>query len=205
VPVVGTSYQNRIAAVPGAAGPAPAANAGPLHTQQSGDGLAVVSGIGGPLGGSVVLGGQCECLRNGGTCSHGAGKCLCRGCTTAATTVNPGINIGVSTTQYTAPVGTTGLGGGVSEAGTQMAGVVNNTNTVGQPITASSQNCECIKNGGKCSCPAGACTCNNCKAHRQSMQATRSTPGSATVTTTNVYQPQDYTAGKPVSSTSGVV
>jgi len=145
------------------------------HTQagnQNSDGLALVSGLGGPLGGSVVLGGQCECTRNGGVCSHGAGKCMCRGCTAAATTINPGINIGVSTTRYTAPVGTSGLGGGVSEHGTGMSGVMNATNTVGVPVNTAVQNCECVKNAGVCNCAPGQCSCTNCKAHRQSLQAT---------------------------------
>jgi len=99
------------------------------------DGLVVNDGLGGPLGGAVILGGQCECLANGGACSHGAGKCVCRGCTSQATTVNPGINIGVSTAQYTAPAGTSGFGGGVADKGTGIAGlvqpnpVVNTTNT----------------------------------------------------------------------------
>lgn len=88
------------------------------------DGLVVNDGIGGPLGGAVILGGQCECLANGGACSHGAGQCVCRGCTSQATTVNPGINIGVSTAQYTAPAGSSGFGGGVNDRGTGIAGLV---------------------------------------------------------------------------------
>jgi len=58
-----------------------------------------VQQAGGPLGGGILLGGQCECLRNGGTCKHGAGQCNCRGCVTPDTTVNPGVNVGVSTGQ----------------------------------------------------------------------------------------------------------
>lgn len=88
------------------------------------DGLVVNDGLGGPLGGAVVLGGQCECLASGGACKHGAGACVCRGCTSQSTTVNPGINIGVSTAQYTAPAHTSGLGGGVGERGTGIAGLV---------------------------------------------------------------------------------
>lgn len=94
IPVVGDSHQNRIVGMAGAAGPAPRVNAGPLHSGVSGAPV----GVGGSLGGAVVLGGQCECLMNGGTCSHGAGQCKCRGCATPATTVNPGQNIGVSDT-----------------------------------------------------------------------------------------------------------
>jgi hypothetical protein len=152
-----------------------AANAPVTHTQagnNNSDGLALVSGLGGPLGGSVVLGGQCECTRNNGVCSHGAGKCMCRGCTAAATTINPGINIGVSTTQYTAPVGTSGLGGGVAESGTGMSGVMNSTNTVGAPVNTATQNCECVKTAGVCNCAPGQCVCTNCRAHRHSLQAT---------------------------------
>ena len=98
MPVVGSSFQNRIAGAPGAVGPVPAANAGPLHTQAAPGALPAVAGQAGSLGGAVVLGGQCECLRNGGTCAHGAGQCKCRGCSTGATTVNPGVNVGVSNT-----------------------------------------------------------------------------------------------------------
>jgi len=53
-----------------------------------------------------------------------------------------------------------------------MAGVLNPTNTVGIPVNSAVQNCECVKNGGICSCPAGQCGCTNCKAGRQSKQAT---------------------------------
>jgi len=94
IPVVGDSYQNRITGMAGEAGPAPRANAGPLHAGATGAPV----GVSGPLGGAVVLGGQCECLMNGGTCSHGAGQCKCRGCATPATTVNPGQNVGISDT-----------------------------------------------------------------------------------------------------------
>jgi len=102
------------------------------------DGLVVNDGLGGPLGGAVVLGGQCECLANGGACKHGAGACVCRGCTAQSTTVNPGINIGVSTAQYTAPAHTSGLGGGVGEHGTGIAGLVqpNTVNTTMAHTTA---------------------------------------------------------------------
>lgn len=138
----------------------------------NGDGLMVNSNLGGPLGGTVVLGGQCECLRNGGKCSHGAGQCTCRGCTTAATSINPGINIGVSTHQYTAPVGTSGIGGGVADPGVGMAGVVAPTNAAGQHVNSTLQNCECVKNGGVCNCAPGQCKCTNCTAHRKSLAAT---------------------------------
>ena len=94
IPVVGNSHQNRIVGMAGETGPAPRANAGPLHASAGGAPV----GVSGPLGGAVVLGGQCECLMNGGTCSHGAGQCRCRGCATPATTVNPGQNVGVSDT-----------------------------------------------------------------------------------------------------------
>ena len=94
IPVVGNSHQNRITGLPQETGPAPRVNAGPLHTTAGGAPV----GVSGPLGGAVVLGGQCECLLNGGTCKHGAGQCRCRGCATPATTVNPGQNIGVSDT-----------------------------------------------------------------------------------------------------------
>ena len=129
------------------------------HTMPSGangDGLVLASNIGGPMGGSVVMGGQCECTRNGGTCGHGAGQCSCRGCTTAATSINPGINIGVSTHQYTAPVGTSGIGGGVADPGVGMAGVVNTTNPdrpAGQ--CGDMQNCDCVRKAGVCNCAAG--------------------------------------------------
>jgi len=220
VPVVGDSYQNRVTGVSGAQGPAPRENAGPLHTQagaNNGNGLAVVSGIGGPLGGSVVLGGQCECTRNGGTCQHGAGNCICRGCTTAATTVNPGINIGVSTTQYTAPVGTSGIGGGVADHGTGIAGIVNPTNTVGAPVSAANANCECVKNKGACNCN-GNCACTNCAAHRKSMQATSAGAGRAlggseyvgtsgpnyTSATTTTTTTRTNASGSPVTDNSNV-
>jgi len=98
IPVVGNSHQNRIAGAPMTMGPAPAGNAGPLHTAPGASGFTAPVGVSGPLGGGVVLGGQCECLRNGGTCAHPAGQCLCRGCSTASTVVNPGMNIGVSNT-----------------------------------------------------------------------------------------------------------
>ena len=150
----------------------------------TGDGLMVASNLGGPLGGSVVLGGQCECTRNGGTCGHGAGMCSCRGCTTAATSLNPGINIGVSTHQYTAPVGTSGIGGGVADPGVGMAGVVNTTNPIGQPVNAAVQNCDCVRNKGVCNCKPGQCDCTNCKAHRKSMAATQAT-GASTYNTTS--------------------
>lgn len=128
------------------------------------DGLVVNDGLGGPLGGAVVLGGQCECLANGGACSHGAGRCVCRGCTSQSTTVNPGINIGVSTAQYTAPAHTSGLGGGVGEHGTGIAGLV-------QPNALSQRagNCTCIQKDGVCKCKNGVCTCSNCKSHSTSM------------------------------------
>ena len=89
----------------------------PQHTVPSGatgDGLVVDSNIGGPLGGSKVVGGT--------------------GRTNDATSVNPGINIGVSTHQYTAPVGTSGIGGGVADPGVGMAGVVHPTNPIGQYV-----------------------------------------------------------------------
>lgn len=100
VPVVGDSYQHRITGAPTPVGPIMPANAGPLHstTTSATGGLPAVAGQSGPLGGGVVLGGQCECLRNGGTCSHGIGQCNCRGCSTGATTVNPGLNVGVADT-----------------------------------------------------------------------------------------------------------
>ena len=88
------------------------------HTVPSGvtgDGLVVDSNIGGPLSDASVRG--------------------ARSSASDATTLNPGINIGVSTHQYTAPVGTSGLGGGVGEKGTGMAGVVHGTNPLGQPVT----------------------------------------------------------------------
>jgi len=94
IPVVGNSHQNRIVGMAGAPGPVPRTSAGPLHAGATGAPV----GVGGPLGGAVVLGGQCECLMNGGTCSHGAGQCRCRGCATPATTVNPGQNVGISDT-----------------------------------------------------------------------------------------------------------
>ena len=158
---------------------------GPVHTQagqNNADGLAVASNLGSSLAGAVVLGGQCECTQNGGVCKHGAGQCMCRGCTTAATSLNPGINIGVSTHQYTAPVGTTGLGGGVSEAGTGMAGVVNPTNTVGAPVQSAVQNCECVRTAGVCNCAPGQCACTNCAAQRRSTQATKAGSSSSTAT-----------------------
>jgi hypothetical protein len=87
------------------------------------------------------------------------------------TSVNPGVNVGMSTVQYTAPVGTTGLGGGVAEAGTGIPGVVNPTNTVGVPVSTTVQNCECVKSAGVCNCTPGECGCVNCKAGRMSRQA----------------------------------
>ena len=193
-----------------------------LPSGQTGDGLVVASNLGGPLGGTIVLGGQCECLRNGGTCGHGAGQCTCRGCTTAATSINPGINIGVSTHQYTAPVGTSGIGGGVGEGGVGMAGVVNPTNPIGQPVSAAVQNCDCVRNKGVCKCAPGQCECTNCTAHRKSLAATQATSGARSTTTTTTgpasttttgplggseyvdtntpYKPSDYTEGKPVNS-----
>jgi len=171
VPIVGNSYQNRVSGVAGAPGV--------VGAPGSGDGLAVGSSIGGPLGGSVVLGGQCECTMNGGTCSHGAGKCVCRGCTTRATTVNPGINIGVSTTQYTAPVGTTGIGGGVADPGVGIAGRLQPVNSSGAYVAPSDANCECVKKGGSCNCAPGQCKCENCSAKRSSMQHTSAGAGGA--------------------------
>ena len=94
----------------------------PHHTAMSnatGDGLVVDSNIGGPLGGTKVTG-----THTGDSTADGR-------------SVNPGINIGVSTHQYTAPVGTTGIGGGVADSGTGMAGVVQPTNPVGQPVNHS--------------------------------------------------------------------
>ena len=94
------------------------------HTVPSGatgDGLVVDSNIGGPLGGSKVVGGRGDS-------------------NTDATSVNPGINIGVSTHQYTAPVGTSGIGGGVLDSGTGMAGVVHPTNPIGQPVSTKTAN-----------------------------------------------------------------
>jgi len=123
----------------------------------------------------VVLGGQCECLRNGGSCEHGDGQCVCRGCTTRATTVNPGVNIGISTTQYTAPAGTSGIGGGVTEPGVGIAGMIHPVNTSGQMVNPTDANCECVKNGGTCQCTPGACSCNNCQAKRRSLQHTSTT------------------------------
>lgn len=105
-------------------------------------------------------GGQCECLANGGACSHGAGRCVCRGCTAQATTVNPGINIGVSTAQYTAPAGTSGLGGGVADPHTGIAGLVHPNNAA-----LAAGNCTCIQKDGVCKCKNGVCTCSNCKSH----------------------------------------
>lgn len=180
----------------------------------NGDGLLVASNLGGPLGGSVVLGGQCECTRNGGKCGHGAGQCSCRGCTTAATSINPGINIGVSTHQYTAPVGTSGIGGGVADPGVGMSGVVNPTNSIGQPVSAAVQNCDCVRNGGVCKCAPGQCSCTNCTAHRKSLAATAATAGhsaghthTTTSTTTVPMGGSEYVGGvKPNythSSTTG--
>jgi len=177
VPIVGDSHQNRISGVantPGVVG-APGAPG-------SGDGLVVNNGLGGPLGGSVVLGGQCECTMNGGSCQHGAGKCMCRGCTTRATTVNPGINIGVSTTQYTAPVGTTGIGGGVADPGVGIAGLVHSQNASGQQVNPSDSNCACVKKTGSCQCAPGACSCENCQAKKTSMQHTQAARGTDTTT-----------------------
>jgi len=124
-----------------------------------------------------VLGGQCECTRNGGVCSHGAGQCVCRGCTTRATTVNPGINIGISTNQYTAPVGTTGIGGGVADPGTGIAGQVRPVNSGGAYVAPSDANCECVKKSGTCTCAPGQCKCENCAAKRSSMQHTSAAAG----------------------------
>jgi len=174
VPIIGNTHQNRVsgvATVPGVAGGMMPGNVG------SGDGLVVNNGLGGPLGGSVVMGGQCECTMNGGSCQHGAGKCVCRGCTTRATTINPGINVGVSTTQYTAPVGTTGIAGGVTDPGVGIAGVVNPVNSSGQWVNPADSNCACVKNGGTCNCPPGACNCENCTAKRSSMQYTSAAQG----------------------------
>lgn len=136
------------------------------------DGMVVNDGLGGARGGAAVLGAQCECTMNGGQCQHGAGACVCRGCTTKATTINPGINIGVSTTQYTAPAGTTGIGGGVAEYGTGIAGLMH-TNTVpsGRPVDAAHQNCVCVKKNGVCGCAPGQCSCTNCTALRASREA----------------------------------
>lgn len=97
IPVVGNSHQNRIAGAPMTTGPAPAVNAGNLHTT-AGTGGPAMAGVSGPLGGGIVLGGQCECMRNGGACAHPSGQCPCRGCSTASTVVNPGMNLGVSST-----------------------------------------------------------------------------------------------------------
>ena len=74
IPVVGDSHQQRITGLQGAAGPVPRENVGPLHTGSDG----VPTGLGGPLGGAVVLGGLDP--------------------NTPAVTVNPGRNIGVSDT-----------------------------------------------------------------------------------------------------------
>jgi len=171
----------------------------PVHTVPSGangDGLVLASNLGGPLGGSVVLGGQCECLRNGGKCGHGVGQCSCRGCTTAATSINPGINVGVSTHQYTAPVGTSGIGGGVADPGVGMAGVVNSTNPVGQPVNAATQNCNCVRTAGVCNCKPGQCDCTNCTAHRKSLAATQATQAASTYnTTTTTVQPTSVLGG----------
>ena len=156
-----------------------------LPSGATGDGLVLGSNIGGPLGGSVVMGGQCECTRNGGVCSHKAGQCTCRGCTTAATSVNPGINIGVSTHQYTAPVGTSGIAGGVTESGVGMAGVVNSTNPAGQPTSAALQNCNCVREKGVCKCKPGQCDCTNCTAHRKSLAATQASNANNTAYTSN--------------------
>jgi len=185
VPVVGDSYQNRMSGIatnPGAAGPG-LMTGPPQHTvagSGNGDGLVVNNGLGGPLGGSVVLGGQCECTRNGGSCQHGAGKCICRGCTTRATTVNPGINVGVSTSQYTAPVGTSGIGGGVADHGVGISGIVNTKNASGATVNATDANCQCVRNGGVCNCPSGNCSCTNCGAKRSSMQHTSAASGTGT-------------------------
>jgi len=116
-----------------------------------------------------VLGGQCECTMNGGSCNHGQGKCICRGCTTRATTVHPGINLGMSTTQYTAPVTTTGIGGGVADPGVGIAGVVHPVNASGAMVNPTDANCLCVKNGGTCKCNNN-CECTNCSAKRRSMQ-----------------------------------
>jgi len=135
------------------------------------DGLVVNDGIGGARGGAAILGGQCECTMNGGHCAHGAGNCVCRGCTTKATTINPGINIGVSTTQYTAPAGTTGIGGGVMERGTGIAGLVHADNTATRPVDAAHEHCECVKKNGSCGCAPGTCACTNCSALRTAQAA----------------------------------
>ena len=184
--------------------PAGSMAARPVHTLPSGangDGLVVASNLGGPLGGSVVLGGQCECLRNGGTCGHGAGQCSCRGCTTAATSINPGINIGVSTHQYTAPVGTTGIGGGVADPGVGMAGMVNSTNPIGQPVSAAVQNCDCVRKAGVCNCAPGQCSCTNCTAHRKSLAATQATSNTGNSTSTSTYT----TTTQPIVTSSTTV
>jgi len=168
--------------------------------------LVVDNSIGGAFGSGVVLGGQCECVRNSGSCEHGAGKCICRGCTTRATTVNPGVNLGMSTTQYTAPVGTTGIGGGVADPGVGIAGVVYPTNTTGVMVNPADANCECVKNGGSCSCPAGNCSCNNCSAKRRSYQHTSVSSGvgtTTTTTTTAASQRQNLDSGHAPDITTG--
>jgi len=110
------------------------------------DGLVVNDGIGGARGGAAILGGQGE--------SEIA----------KATTVNPGINIGVSTTQYTAPAGTSGIGGGVAERGTGIAGLVHAiTHPFSHaPVDKAHEHCECVKKNGSCSCPPGTCACSVC-------------------------------------------
>jgi len=191
VEVVGNSYQNRVSGVPNnptvpLQAPGTMGVGGPSSTvggAHNGDGLVVDNSLGGVFGSGVVLGGQCECLRNGGTCEHGAGQCVCRGCTTRATTVNPGVNIGISTTQYTAPAGTSGIGGGVTEPGVGIAGMVHPVNTTGKMVNPTDANCECVKNGGVCQCTPGACTCNNCAAKRRSMQHTSTATTGAPITT----------------------
>jgi len=168
VPVVGNSYQNRMAGGSMQPGVGVAGQGMATHTvagTRSGDGLVVDN----TMGEATVLGGQCECTMNGGSCSHGQGKCICRGCTTRATTVHPGINIGMSTTQYTAPVSTTGIGGGVADPGVGIAGVVHPTNASGGHVNPTDANCLCVKNGGTCKCNNN-CECTNCSAKRHSMQ-----------------------------------
>ena len=78
IPVIGSSHQNRIAGAPQQVGPVPQAGAGPLHTT-GGPVPAAAAGQSGPLGGGVVLGGQCECMRNGGTCPAPGGAVQVQG------------------------------------------------------------------------------------------------------------------------------
>jgi len=193
VPVVGDSYQSRVSGVPNNSNmnyipgnSMPGSIQPTVSGYNNNNGLVVDNSIGGALGSAVVLGGQCECTRNGGVCEHGDGKCICRGCTTRATTVNPGINVGISTNQYTAPVGTTGIGGGVADPGVGIAGMIHPTNTTGTFVNPTDSNCQCVKNTGTCSCPAGTCSCDNCQAKRRSYQQTSiSTGTNSGITSTN--------------------